>query len=105
MKMFCSPSKSPRALRFFAVILAITAMLCVSAASVSAAHTHLKEPVDRCGVCQTAHLTTQKVATVQVLHAPELQSLLATPITVQRPESGETLVLLTRGPPSSPSVA
>lgn len=94
-------SSRSRALRIVAVIFAITAMLCVSAASVSAAHTHLKEPVDRCGVCQTAHLATQQVAIVQILHGPELQNLLTPQTAVQRVESTGIFTSLSRGPPSS----
>ena len=100
-RMLRSNSNPLRALRFFAVILAVGAMLCVSAASVSAAHTHLKEPIDRCNVCYTAHQTAQQVAVVQVIHAPELQSLVAPPVSLQRFESRGVLAILTRGPPSS----
>jgi len=61
---------APRTLRMVAAIFAITAMLCVSAASVSASHAHLKEPIDRCDVCSAAHLTAQQIAVVQIVHAP-----------------------------------
>ena len=90
-----------RALRLLTVILAITAMLCVSAASVSAAHSHLKEPVDRCNVCYTAHLAAQQVAAIQVTHSLQLQSFLALPEAIQYVESRGVLTILTRGPPSS----
>jgi hypothetical protein len=92
---------APRALRATFVMLAITAMLCVSAASVSAAHTHLKEPVDRCDICCTAHLVAQQVAVIQVIHALELQSILSRYVAVRRIESRGVLSLLTRGPPSA----
>ena len=90
----------PRALRIFSVILAVAAMLCVSAVSVSAAHTHLKEPVDRCNVCCTAHQAAQQVVVVHVVHALELQSLMARPVSVQRVEAVGVLAFSTRGPPS-----
>jgi hypothetical protein len=99
--MLRSFPRSPRALRILAVIFAITAMLCVSAASVSPTHTHLKEPVGRCDVCFTAHLVAQQAAVVQVVHALELQSFLAPPVAIQRVEPRGILALLTRGPPSS----
>ena len=100
-QMLRSFPRAPRALRILAVILAIAAMLCVSAASVSPAHTHLKEPVGSCDVCYTAHLAARQVAVVQVIHALELQSFLASPAAIQRVESRGILALLTRGPPSS----
>jgi hypothetical protein len=92
---------APRAPRIFAVILAIAAMLCVSVASASPAHTHLKDPADRCDICVTAHLTAHQVAVIQVVHALERQSFLAPPAAIQRTESRGILALLTRGPPSS----
>jgi hypothetical protein len=94
-------SGKSRALRILAVIFAITAILCVSAASVSAAHTHIKEPVDRCDVCYTAHLTAQRVAVIQVVHELQLQRFLAPPERIQHVESRGVIALLTRGPPSS----
>jgi len=90
-----------RASRIFFVILAIAAMLCVSAASVSPAHSHLNSPADHCDVCYTAHMAAQQVAVVQVVHAPELQSFLPLPDTFQCVESRRILALLTRGPPAS----
>jgi hypothetical protein len=89
-----------RPVRFLVVIFAIVAMLCVSAASVSATHSHVKEPVDRCGVCYTAHMAAEQVAVLQILHRPELRILLAAPVTIHRIESRSVLALLTRGPPS-----
>jgi hypothetical protein len=95
----------PRALRLVAVILAITAMLGVSAASVSAAHTHVKEPVGRCDICSTAHQAAQRIVVVQAIHAPNLYSRMAPPVAIQRVESRSALTLLTRGPPSSLFIA
>ena len=92
---------APRAFRVLAVILAIAAMLCVSAASVSSAHAHLNAPTDRCDVCFTAHLAVQQVAAIQMIHAPQLESFLAPQAAIQRIESLRMLALLTRGPPSS----
>jgi hypothetical protein len=83
------------------VILAIAAMLCVSAASVSPAHSHLNSAADHCDVCYTAHMAAQQVAVIQVVHSLELQSFLAPPEAFQRVESRGVLTLLTRGPPSS----
>lgn len=91
----------PRALRIVAVILAITAMLCVTAAASSPGHTHLNEPVGRCNVCYTAHQATQRVSVVQIIHALELQSVLALNTPLQHLESRGVIALLTRGPPSS----
>ncbi len=76
-------------------------MLGVSAASVSAAHAHVKEPVGQCSVCSTAHMSAREVAVIQVDHVLELQSILAPVITIQRIESRSILTSLTRGPPSS----
>jgi hypothetical protein len=89
------------ALRKVSVILAIVAMLCVSAASVSAAHSHLKEPVDRCSVCSTAHLAARQIAVIQIHHSLELQSFLAPAVNFQRIENLGVLSILTRGPPRS----
>jgi hypothetical protein len=99
--MLRSAQRAPRALRIIAVILAIAAMLCVSAASVSAAHTHLKEPVDQCTVCHSAHMTAPQVAVIQVIHALELQSVLSSPVAIDSLESCSVLSSLTRGPPVS----
>lgn len=99
--MLRSAQRAPGALRIIAVILAIAAMLCVSAASVSAAHTHLKEPVGQCNVCHTAHMTARQVAVIQVIHALELQSVLSLPVAIDSLESRGVLSGLTRGPPVS----
>ncbi len=99
--MFRTISNALRALRLASVILAITAMLCVSAASVSSAHTHLKEPVDRCGVCITAHQAAQQVVVVHMIHALELHGLLARTFAIRHVESDGVFDLLTRGPPSA----
>jgi hypothetical protein len=90
-----------RAFRTVAAILAIASMLCVSAASVSAAHAHSKEPIDGCGVCCTAHMAAQHVGVIQVIHAPELQSILSTPTAIRFVESRGILAFLNRGPPSN----
>ena len=97
-------SSTLRAFRLFSVVLAIAAMLCVSAASVSAAHTHLKEPVDQCTVCHSAHMTARQVAVIQVIHALELQSVLSLPVAIDSLESRGVLSSLTRGPPCLPVI-
>jgi hypothetical protein len=89
-----------RTFRMAAVIFAITALLCVSAASVSAAHAHPNKPDDTCNVCSTAHMAARHVAVIQLVHAPELQSILPPPVAIQTQESGRILSTLTRGPPS-----
>ena len=92
---------APRLSRIVIVILAIAAMLCVTAASVSPAHTHLNSAADHCDVCYTAHMAAQQVAVVAVAHSLELQSYLAPPEAFQSVESRGILALLTRGPPAS----
>jgi hypothetical protein len=92
---------SIRAFRTIAVILAVASMLCVSAASVSAGHTHAKQPIDQCSVCYTAHMAVQQVAFIQAVHAPELQSLLSMPVAIESVESHGVLAFLNRGPPSA----
>ena len=99
--MFRNLLRAPNALRVVTVILTIAAMLCVSAASLSAAHTHVNEPVGSCSVCYTAHQAAQQISVVQVIHAPELQSILAPSVSIQQIDSRGVLALLTRGPPSS----
>ncbi len=94
-------SSTLRAIRAAVVVFAITAMLCVSAASVSSAHAHLKEPVDSCNVCATAHMAARQVALIQVIHAPEIQSILPLPVAIQSFESRGILSKFTRGPPYS----
>ncbi len=91
----------PRLSRIVVAILAIAAMLCVSAASVSPAHTHLDSAADHCDVCFTAHMAAPQVAVIQVVHSLELQSFLSPPEAVQRVESRSILAFLTRGPPAS----
>ncbi len=90
-----------RTFRAAVVVLAITALLCVSAASVSAAHTHPNKPDDSCNVCSTAHMAARHVAVIQLVHAPEVQSILPLPVVIETEESGGVLTTLTRGPPSS----
>ncbi len=100
--MLRSIQRAPRALRIITAILAIVAMICVCAASVSPAHTHLKNQADRCDVCVTAHMARHKVSVIQVAHALTLQSFLPPPSARRRFASRGVLALLTRGPPSSP---
>ena len=90
-----------RLTRIAVVILAIAAMLCVCAASVSPAHSHLNSASDHCDVCYTAHMAAQQVATIQVAHSLELQSFLTPSEVLQHVESRGILTLLTRGPPTS----
>jgi hypothetical protein len=90
-----------RTFRAAVVIFAITALLCVSAASVSAAHAHPNKPDDTCNVCSTAHMAARHVAVIQIIHAPEVQSILPLPVAIQSQEAGKVLSTLTRGPPSS----
>lgn len=89
-----------RTIRAAIVIFAITALLCVSAAAVSAAHTHPNKPDDSCNICSTAHMAARHVAVIQLVHAPEVQSILPLPVAIQTHESGGVLSALTRGPPS-----
>jgi hypothetical protein len=74
-------------------------MLGVSAASFSASHAHVKDPVGRCDVCVTAHQAAQRINVVQVIHAPALHSRMPQPVAIGRVESRSVLTLLTRGPP------
>jgi hypothetical protein len=90
-----------RTLRAAVVIFAITALLCVSAASVTAAHSHPNKPDDSCNVCSTAHMAARHVAVIQLVHTPEVQSILPLPVAIQTQESGGVLSTLSRGPPSS----
>jgi hypothetical protein len=90
-----------RALRIFAVLFALTAMLSVSAASLSAAHSHHRlEPADQCSVCCTAHMTASEIAVIHVVYAPELRSFESPLITVRDAESRTITSSLTRGPPA-----
>jgi hypothetical protein len=90
-----------RTARTLLVILAIAAMLCVSAVAASPAHAHLNSPADQCTVCATAHMAVQQVALIRVVHTLELQSFLPPPAALTRFQSRSILALLTRGPPSS----
>ncbi|MEP6716106.1 MAG: hypothetical protein ABJC09_11070 [Terriglobia bacterium] len=90
-----------RARRAVFAILTIVAMLSVSASSLSAAHTHQKDSVDRCGVCSAAHLAVDHVARVQILPAPEFQFLAPLPVETHRRENLTAPVFLIRGPPRS----
>lgn len=91
----------PRKMRIVAVFLALAAMLCVSAASLSAAHSHhLNQPADRCSVCSTAHMTAREIAVIHVIHAPEAHSFESLLVTAPDFESRTVSSTLTRGPPS-----
>jgi hypothetical protein len=90
-----------RTFRTAAVIVAIAALLCVSAASVSAAHAHPNKPDDTCNICSTAHMAARHVAVIQLVHAPEVQSILPLPVAIQTQEYGGVLSILTRGPPAT----
>jgi hypothetical protein len=98
--MLRSFRSAPRVLRILAVIVALGAMMSVSAASLTAAHNHLNTAGDHCDVCITAHMAAREVAVIHVVHAPVLQSFLAPVATIQRVESRSVLTTLTRGPPS-----
>jgi hypothetical protein len=88
-------------MRIVAVFLALAAMLCVSAASLSAAHSHhLNQPADQCSVCSTAHMTASEIAVVHVIHAPEALSLESPLAAAPYFESRTVRSSLTRGPPS-----
>lgn len=90
-----------RALRILAVLLTLTAMLSVSAASLSAEHSHHRlQPADQCTVCCTAHMTVSEIAVIHVIHAPEVRSFESPLITVRDAESRTITSSLTRGPPS-----
>jgi hypothetical protein len=88
-------------MRIVAVFLALAAMLCVSAASLSAAHSHhMNQPADRCSVCCTAHMTASEVAVIHVIHAPEARSF-ESPLDAATDFQSRTVrSSLTRGPPS-----
>ena len=91
----------PRKMRIVAVFLALTAMLCVSAASFSAAHAHhLNQPADRCSVCYTAHMTASEVAVIHVIHAPEARSFESPLAAVTDFQTRTVHSSFTRGPPS-----
>ena len=90
-----------RTFRTAVVIFAIASLLCVCADSVSAAHTHPNKPDDACNICNTAHMAARHVAVIQLVHAPEVQSILPLPVAIQTRESGDILTTLTRGPPST----
>ena len=83
------------------VILAIAAMLFVTAASVSADHAHLNSAADQCDICHTAHMAAPQIAVIQIVHSLELQSFLTPSEAFQRVESRGFRTLLTRGPPAS----
>src|SRR5580698_7806987 len=95
-----APGQS-RLSRIVVVVLAIAAMLFISAASASSAHTHLNSAADHCDVCFTAHMAAEQVAVVQVIHSLQQQCFVAPPEAQQRVESRSILALLTRGPPAS----
>jgi hypothetical protein len=88
-------------MRIAAVFLALAAMLCVSAASLSAAHSHhLNQPADRCSVCCTAHMAASEVAVIHVIHAPEARSFESPLAESMDFQSRAVSSTLTRGPPS-----
>lgn len=101
MQVKFSATGAARGLRFMVVLLAVLAMLGVSAASVSSEHSHLRGPSDRCDVCVAAHMSASPAVVSPVLHAPEpVRSFASLPV-VLRANSRSVLTLVTRGPPEN----
>ena len=98
--MLAAAAKTPKWFRLIAVV-AMLAVLLVSAAAASPAHRHTTGPGDTCTVCQAAHASSHQaltpvalVVTLAVLHA----------VTEAAPDEHQNFLsssALTRGPPSS----
>ncbi len=99
--------RMPNRLRTIVLLLALVAMLGVSAASATPAHFHADSSGDssgssgnRCDLCFTAHMSVVQSPAVQPIHGIELQGRVPVvlPFFGYRPYRGRTAC--SRGPPS-----
>jgi hypothetical protein len=90
----------PKKLRALVLVLALVAMLGVSAASTTPAHFHLNSSPNRCDLCFTAHVSAMESPAVQPVHGLEVNgpAALLLPYFGYRPFSSQPSC--SRGPPS-----
>ena len=63
-----------RSLRICAMLVALIALLAVSAAAESPAHFHLKQPPSGCDLCFAAHLASSGAQDTQPWQAPDVEA-------------------------------
>jgi hypothetical protein len=90
----------PKRLRIVVVLLALAAMLGVSAVAATPAHFHLDSSSNRCELCFTAHVSVVQSPSVQPVQGIEVSghATLLLPYFGYRPFSGR--LSCSRGPPS-----
>ena len=81
------------------LIVALAAMLGVTAAANSAAHFHLNSSSSRCDLCFTAHLAVETPAACP-LHGPDLESRAVTLPSFFAYRTPAAQPTFSRGPPS-----
>jgi hypothetical protein len=83
------------------LLLAIAAMLGVSAASASSQHFHTKSPASGCDLCINAHVAAEQARpAVYLLDVPELHARFVPGAAVAGSQILSANAILTRGPPS-----
>ena len=83
-------------LRSLTAILAITAILVVSAA----ANSHVGERDSHCEICCAANLAVHRASVPLVVHAPAARRFAPPPAALSRYVTRDATTCLTRGPPS-----
>jgi hypothetical protein len=91
----------PKRLKIAVLLLALVAMLGVSAASNSPAHFHLNSSANRCDLCFTAHMVGVQSPGVQPVHCPEISGRVALLLPYFGYDLSSIRALSSRGPPSS----
>jgi hypothetical protein len=95
-----------RSVKVCALLLALVALLAVSAASDSPAHFHDKQQPSNCDLCYVAHFAACGTPVVQPLHAPSLEGRAAPVAAFFSYEQVLGNPACSRGPPSiTPVVA
>jgi len=96
--------KLPSPIRILALVLAMAALLGVSAASASPAHGHIKAPGNECNICFVAHLSALQPVTSQGICALEFRGRAAVPLCDSSYDPLFRKTSLSRGPPSRRSI-
>lgn len=81
------------------LLLALAAMLGVSAASNSSAHIHLNSSTSQCDLCFTAHLAVFETPSIQHFYGPHQQQRAPLPIPFFGYQALVTQPSFSRGPP------
>lgn len=100
MLMILAIASARGMLRMLTAILAITAMLAVSAAATSALHSHVNERKSHCEICCAANLAVHRTSVPLLVHAPAVQRFAPPPVVLSMYVTPGATTCLTRGPPA-----